>query len=229
LYWKKGTTAGAWSGVIIGSSLAFTGIIVPWWVGKFPDQVKSVIAGTPHFVGVAINNFPNGIQMKSIAEASAIVVYVVVSLLTCRKDHDMDKLLHRGKYAVASDQELKVAKKKRTGMARLLDFSDDFTFWDKVVAGGVFFWSMAWLTMVIGGSTWNLTSKSPWSAATWANFWFVAGVLVPLGIGLFTLVWFSIGGTMDLIYFFRKLSTMRRDSTDDGMVRHHQTPEHQSA
>ena len=48
--------------------------------------------------------FPlNGQILALVATLAAIGVYVAVSLVTCRRPHDMDKLLHRGRYALAED------------------------------------------------------------------------------------------------------------------------------
>ena len=225
LYWKRGTTAGAWSGVVVGSSMAIIGIIVPWLKDTFPAAMRQFTTDsrTPQIIDWVIKNFPNGTQVKFIAEVTAIVVYVLVSLLTCRKFHNMDKLLHRGAYAVADDKAGSHSGEKdnRSWVARLLEFSDDFTFSDKIIAGGVFFWSVFLLAIVTFGSIYNLTAKIPWSTETWTNFWFIAGVILPLGIGIFTFVWFTIGATKDIKYFFQRLSTMRRDTEDDGTVRKH--------
>ena len=76
LYWKRGTTAAAWSAMITGAVVAVGGIVVQQIVPDFPV---------------------NGQMFWGLAMASSSVVYVVVSLLTGRgRAFDMDRMLHRG-------------------------------------------------------------------------------------------------------------------------------------
>jgi SSS family solute:Na+ symporter len=84
LYWKWGTTAGAWVGFLTGSGLSVGGIITRvYWQKTYGEEF-----------------FLNGMQIGFTACLVAVVLYVIVSLLTCREPHNMDRLLNRGKYAV---------------------------------------------------------------------------------------------------------------------------------
>jgi SSS family solute:Na+ symporter len=126
-------------------------------------------------------------------------------------------MLHRGRYAVAGDVTPESRHKHhRFSLARLLGFDDDYTFWDKVVAGGIFFWSMFWLAVVLIGTAWNFIR--PWPEHVWVSYWFVAGLIIPILICVITLFWFGIGGVLDLRSFFARLSSMKRDVRDDGTV-----------
>jgi len=112
LYWKRGTTAGAWAALISGSSLAVGGILSQkYWVGSiYPwlvkhnliDSVRRVIEGIAdpfrpiidwHVTG---DRFPiNSQEIFFIAMVVAITLYVVISLLTCRTPFNMERMLHR--------------------------------------------------------------------------------------------------------------------------------------
>ncbi len=208
LYWSRGTGTGAWLAVIVGATVAAFGILAPY---RWP-------------------NFPfNGTEMKGIAAVAAILVYVSMSLVTSRERHDMDRLLNRGKWAVADDKiavAAKPAAKPRNRLQKIMGINDNFTFTDKLVTGGLFVWSMLSMAIVVVGTVWNLAFKG-WSNETWATYWFVMGLVIPMIIAGITLVWFGIGGAMDLNKFFRRLATMKRDETDDGTVNEHaQSPEH---
>jgi Na+/proline symporter len=209
LYWSRGTGAAAWSAIITGAAIAVFGIIRPYFDPTFKF---------------------NGTYMKAIAAGASIVVYVVVSMLTCRKKHDMDRLLHRGKYAVADDKvaQTAAAAPKRLTLTRIIGVNQNFTFWDKMVSGGLFFWSMISMAIVLAGTAWNLIGAyhlipgvHKWSNETWATYWFVMGLIIPMCIAMVTLVWFGIGGVIDLRKFFHRLATMKRDATDDGTVNEH--------
>jgi SSS family solute:Na+ symporter len=203
LYWKKGTTAAAWAAFITGSGITLGSIVIHHFS---PD-------GSKFF------DF-NGNQARFFACAASAAVYVLVALLTYREDFDMDRLLNRGRWAVREDQaeppQVAARREQRLSWTRLLGFDADFTFWDKIVSGGIFFWSMFWLAVVAVGSVWNLIHR--WPDSVWATYWFVVGIVLPLIVAIVTLVWFAIGGFVDLRLFFVRLKSMKRDARDDGSV-----------
>ncbi len=196
LYWKKGTTAAAWVAVITGSVLALGGIVASYKVKGFPL---------------------NGTQVSFFASAASVVVYAATSLLTCREDFDMDRMLHRGANGDGAETaERPAGWRERMKLSALLGFNNDYTFWDRIVAGGVFFWAVLWLVILVVGSAWNIFW--PWSQGVWAGYWFVTGIVLPIVIAVGTLVWFGIGGVIDLRLFFRQLTSLKRDVRDDGTV-----------
>ncbi|MEM8738868.1 MAG: sodium:solute symporter [Planctomycetota bacterium] len=89
LYWSRGTTAGAWSALTVGLTLSFTGIVLRL-VWPYVEGLQNL----------GYETFPiNGVWVFFIAMLTSASTYVVVSLLTCRQPHDMDKMLHRGTHA----------------------------------------------------------------------------------------------------------------------------------
>jgi len=209
LYWKKGTTAAAWAALVTGSGITLGSILI---VHEFPSMSK-------YF------DF-NGSQARFIAASASVVVYVVVALLTYREDFDLDRMLHRGRYAVADDRTpatLPAAKSKRSfNWSSLMGFDADFTFWDKIVSGGIFFWSMFWLAVVVIGTVWNLIHQ--WPTQVWADYWLIVGIILPVLVTIVTLVWFGIGGFIDLRLLFARLTSMKRDARDDGSVGEYDRP-----
>jgi len=196
LYWKKGTTAGAWAGLLTGSGLVTGGILARQIWG---------------------NNFPlNGMQISFFGSISACILYVVTSLLTCRKDFNMDRMLHRGPYALESEKKFETKSKTRVSWGKLIGFDEHFTFGDKILAGGLFGWSMIWFGVFLVGSVWNLIT--PWPISVWSSFWFVVGIGIPIAFALITSVWFAWGGIRDMRVFFRRLREERVDVLDNGMV-----------
>ncbi|PTX96701.1 sodium:proline symporter [Spartobacteria bacterium LR76] len=205
LYWKKGTTAGAWAGLLTGSGLVTSGIIARQiWGDAFPV---------------------NGAQIGFFGAISACLVYGVVSLLTCRKDFDMERMLHRGKYAVKTEQGYETVSAKRVTWGRLIGFDEHFTLGDKFLAGGLFCWSMLWFGVLVMGSIWNLIA--PWPIAVWSRFWFVVGIGIPVFFAVVTAIWFTWGGIRDMRLFFSRLRQERPDAEDNGMVvNHHNQSDH---
>lgn len=202
LYWEKGTTAGAWVGLITGSVLCVSGILIRQWHPDFPL---------------------NGTQISFYAGLISISVYVLTSLLTCRAPHNMDKLLHRGVYSVEPEGGASGVKKERVfSLRRLTGIDEHFTRPDRWVAYGVFFWTTTWFSVFLVGSAIYLLH--PFSNEFWAKYWHFAQVILPLAIAFITTIWFTIGCYGDLRRFFRRLGEERVDSHDDGTVTYTATP-----
>jgi len=195
LYWKRGTTAAAWTAMIVGAGVSITGIVLSQVMEDFPI---------------------NGQVMTFIAMFSAVSSYVLVSLLGKRKEIDMDKLLKRGKYAVKTDQVQQVYKEKK-GL-RFLGMGKEFSFWDKVIYIVTYTWVIGWFLTFIIGTFINLVFKP--SDLSWMKFWYVYMIIYVVAAIVVT-VWFTIGGIRDIKSMFSNLRTMERDDADDGRVIEH--------
>ena len=215
LYWKKGTTVAAWSAAITGSAVSLVGIALTnrlsWtWIAATANGNLDLSLPEKFWL--------NGIEMAFAAACAAVAVYVVVSLLTCRADYDLDKLLHRGAYAVdgSGAHPSRAGLRERFRLRSILKFDHNFSFTDKLVSGGIFWWAMLLLAINVVISAWHLVYD--WPVSWWANYWMITAIAFPFAIALATLVWFGIGGIKDIIAFFHDLRTMSRDASDDGRV-----------
>jgi solute:Na+ symporter, SSS family len=232
LYWKKGTTAGAWASMGLG---AFLGIVfnvlqeswaplnqalIPWFspggmVGKF-------LAAYPEHSPF------NGMQLTAFTAAMCGVTYVVVSLATGREDFNMDAMLHRGKYRIASEDVVVKVPGQRVWYARLLDIDEHFTRSDKALTGATVIWTLLWKAVAIGIVIWTVV-VGRLSAKWWFDYSMITGVWLTLAIGCVVTVWFLFGVTRDLISLARTLQQAKRNDADDGTVRgHHNTGENGS-
>lgn len=205
LYWKKATTAAAWSAVVTGSTLALTGIVL-----------RNVSGGSFPF---------NGVQISFGAMLISITVFVIVSLLTSREDFDMDRMLHRGKYGtiqplIGEEVSAPVVKKKRF-WEKVIGIDAEFTKGDRLIAGGLFAWMIFWVVVTVSLTIWNLIS--PWPLSWWSTFWHYKGIGIPVLLTLVTSVWFTVGGVRDIRSLFRHLAGDRKiNPLDDGFVVNHQ-------
>ena len=234
LYWKRGTTWGAFGALLSGSILAVSGFlcqnlwvthIYPWLVKtEMLASVKSLLEGisaplNPYIVWtVTPDKFPiNSQEIYFIAMMTALFLYVTLSLLSSKEAFNMDRLLHRGKY----HKEGKVVERAPLTIGnffkRLVGIDSQYTKWDKGLAWSVFIYSVgyqfgAFLIIV----TWNFIS--PWPTKWWAN-WFLFNNLIVVGvIGVISTVWFSIGGYRDLRRLFIRLEEKETNLMDDGRV-----------
>jgi SSS family solute:Na+ symporter len=221
LYWRKGTAAGAWAGAITGSTLCVTGIICSSFWPTVSGAIQPVVA--PFGVALPPRFWFNGAVASFIAICTAATVYVVISLLTCREAFNLDKMLHRGIYAVEPGHGRPITRtwRERLHWRRLVNFDTNFSKTDKLMAGGIFWWSMLLVGVNLVACVWNLAYE-PWPVAWWAHYWMITGIALPCVIAVGTLVWFGIGGVRDIRDFFVALRTLNRDAHDDGRV--HEDP-----
>jgi SSS family solute:Na+ symporter len=222
LYWKKGTTPAAWAGTLTGSSLCLIGILC----GKFWADIVPWIAAVVDPLGVTLPQrfWLTNMQSAFFATLFAATVYIVVALLTSRHDYNLQKLLHRGAYRVEGEDRVPLlSMRERFRVRNILKFDANFTFWDKLVSGGIFWWAIFLLAINLVISVWNLAFFQ-WPVSWWAHYWMITAIAFPFLIGLVTLVWFSVGGVIDIRDFFRALSARQRDARDDGRVEHGEIP-----
>lgn len=195
LYWRRGTTPAAWSAMITGATIAVGGIVL--------QQLNP--------------NFPiNGQQFWALAMGTSAVVYVLVSLLgpQPREEAVLDRLLHRGEHAVASDHLQRSAPVSR-GL-RLLFFTDEFSRGDKILYFATYAWVLGWFAVFLTGTIINLVR--PVADAEWIRFW-KAYLVIMFAASTVVFVWFTTGGLRDLGRMMRRLRTQSRDRDDDGVVR----------
>ena len=304
LYWKRGTTAAAWTAMIVGMTLSGSGIVLKQlpedivhpgavlhvehgeqslgiplptdddWVGvpgtpiglrvdlleagdgdtpaeasiglTWEDQENQIATMTGHRSDLARGRFslPDGseatvtlkpkpgyavvlrplafVQKELTGQelmfwsiASSISLYLLVSLfawLLGKEPHDMDQLLHRGKYAVQGDKAEVVSK---GSWLERLGFDKEMTRWDRFTTFITLLWPFGFTIVFIVITVYAV--KYGLSTEWWVGYWhwwtwftFAVAALVTL--------WFTIGGFRDLLRMFRRLRTYIADEQDDGRV-----------
>jgi SSS family solute:Na+ symporter len=193
LYWKRGTTAAAYTAMILGALIAVGGIILLQLDPRFPV---------------------NGQWFWGIAMVAATVGYIVVSLLGGRREADLERLLHRGAHVLPQDQ---VAATDLPPVGwRALGLDREVSPRDRLIVLATYLWILAWVVVFIVGTVVNLTHTV--SEQTWAGFWH-SFLVIQLVAGTLVLFWFGTLGLRDLGRMLRALRGQARDVTDDGFVR----------
>jgi solute:Na+ symporter, SSS family len=192
LYWKKGTVAAAWSSLIVGSVISVTGIVLQQIYPNFPI---------------------NGQYFWGMAMLISSIVYISVSLLNKKPDYNMDKLLHRGEYAII--EETVVVNKVQSKRFKIFGIDKEFSKGDKITYLIAYSWVFLWVIVFIIGTIINLTKEVPDSS--WISFWKYF-VLVNLFASIAFIIWFIFGGIKDLKDMLFRLKTMVRDHKDNGSV-----------
>lgn len=209
LYWKKGTTKAAiitlLFGLVVGTLLL---ILTQTW----PEIVK-------HYPTLPAK-FPLSGQVSYLSTAFAsILLYVLVSLLDRQPAHDMDKLLHRGKYTVPN--ELLAHDQAVAGWQRIFGITRMFNREDRITAYilmGYFLFSLAVfiIGMIIGYKTHPTEDQ-------WAGYWGIF-LIVQVVLLVSTTLWLGIGGCRDTFRLFRSMRAPERDLGDTGELKHNKYP-----
>jgi SSS family solute:Na+ symporter len=202
LYWSRGTTAGAWAGMISGSGLSMLGIITTQaW-----DHVGflKALADEPPL---------NGMELATWTIVISILLYIIVSLFTCKQPHNMDKLLHRGKYKVASDHG--AIAKKVPFLERVFGVGREFSLFDKIIYFGQIIWVAFWGITFVAGTIWNMTHEV--SEASWRGWWGIH-ITILMTMIIIVAIWFTFGGGRDLFRLFHDLKNTEVRDDDDGSV-----------
>ena len=206
LYWKRGTTTGAWAGMIVGATLAVGSIAIKQIheLVPFENEVLSYIASL------------NGTILSFWSAVGAIASYIVFSLAGKEKVYNLEKMLNRGKYAI-KDDSTEVTSKPVKGLTAILGIGKDFNRRDKIVYMGMTVWIVVLGGIFVIGTIYNLTVDV--KDDLWITFWkyylwvfFVFGSVVT--------VWFAIGGLIDMKKMFNRLKGESIDEADDGRVFH---------
>ena len=237
LYTRFGTTAGAYASILTGTVISGGGLLLQrnWadYVYPFLDKlgmipvlskVLETLSGPfePWILWrMSAVKFPvNSNEIMFIAMTLSIAMYCGVSFLTCRKPFNLERMLHRGKYSV--DGEIKHFEKLtfRNLFKKIVGITPDYTFGDKCIAYGTFFWSFGinFGFFYIGTVIWN--TFSPWPVSWWGWRLFIISVVIGCVTALISMVWFMIGGIIDMRRLFRDLAarTNPGNALDNGMV-----------
>lgn len=210
--------------MIVGANIPFWGLIVRLIVQAKAADGGLLFALQNHLyqsewlkqVLVFIGKY-DGQQVFMFAGPVAAAVYVVVSLLTCREKFDLDKMLHRGSYAVQDDVVDGEAGGSR--FWRALGVGPEFSRWDRRVYIVSLSWVFLWGGVFLAGTFWHLLVR-PIPTSAWLSFWhFLVWMSIVLAAVVVSILF--IGGLGNLKEMFELLRTRERDHTDDGSVREH--------
>ncbi len=239
LYWKRGTTAGAFAAMAFGVSAALAAILAqkfwvsglyPWiaahgWAPALDRALRALSSPFEPWVHWELtpDKFPvNSTEIGVLTQLATLAIYAAVSLATCRAPFDMDRMLHRGKWA---DPEEAAAERapKPPAWERLLGIDARYTRGDKALAWSVFLYSFVlWFCVCfLGNVVWHAVSPQP--PSWWGRYFFWTNLVVPCLVGAVSTVWFGVFSSRDLLRLFRDLEARDRsgagpDVADDGRV-----------
>ena len=240
LYSRFGTSAGAWSSLLSGMGLTAFGIflqrgwtktIYPWLesngyvpaVQEFLTTISKPLYPWIDWTEMTRLKCPiNSYEFYLFSMLLSLIVYVVVSKLTCKEPFNLERMLHRGEYAIEGEEKKTFNLKENFNIKRFFSIfvgiTPQHTRGDKIIVWSVFTYTFIYkfLFFFIGVVIWN--AISPWPLEWWGKYFFIVFLLVPGISGLITAVWFTIGSSRDLYLMFRELEARTDNPLDNGMV-----------
>ena len=243
LYWRRGTSAGAYAALAAGGLLALAGILVQrnWQTGVYPWLVSVGLDGTVRHLLEACSSpfrpwvdwrvsdelwpvkFPiNSTEIGFIADLVAYFLYFTVSLATCKEPFNLERMLHRGKWAGADEKkDIHTKLTWKTLLNHFVSITPEYTRGDKIITWFVFFYTVFYKFLGAFVGVYVASRAFHWGVSEWSNYFFVITLAVPFVLGIGTTVWFTIGTIMDIRRLFRDLENRTRDALDTGMVDGH--------
>ena len=236
LYSRFGTTAGAYASILTGAVISGGGMLVqrnwPDHVYPFLDRL-GLIPGLSRVLEtlsgpfepwilwrMSAVKFPiNSTEIMFLAMILSITMYCLVSWLTCRRPFNLERMLHRGKYADKGEVKHFEKWTFRSAFKKIIGITPDYTFGDKCIAYGTFIWSfgISFGVFYVGTIIWN--SFYRWPINWWGWRLFILSVVVSCIIAIISTVWFMIGGIIDMRQMFRDLAARKEiNDLDNGMV-----------
>jgi SSS family solute:Na+ symporter len=224
LYWKNGTTAGAWTALTVGFAMAALGFAFSqsYW----PGIAGYIQKACPDFwlslkhIAPSLNEkkfLVNAQEWFFISMMICTASYIIVSLLTVKKAFNMDRMLHRGAYAIESEK----TPEDNVGLAnwkKVLGFSKNLRLDDKFIIYGAYSYMLISLAVVLGGIVYHTFIGIP--DKFWMSFWHCY-VWVFFVLTIVLSIWLGIGGFVDFRKLFKALKTVKHDDRDNGTVVNH--------
>ena len=236
LYSRFGTTAGAWTALMTGLVMSILYIFTQrnWADIVYPAIAKGgLVESFDHALRVLSSPFApyihwkmdevkcpvNAIEFNFFLSILTVILYVVVSLCTCREPFNLERMLHRGKYGLGEQRNLKLRWTPANFFRNLIGITPEYSKGDKAIAYGVFLYSFVYgfLLCFLGTVIWN--AFHPWPVEWWSKYFVVRYFIVPCIVAAISTVWFGIGGFVGLIQLFRDLKARKEVNVlDDGRV-----------
>jgi solute:Na+ symporter, SSS family len=159
LYWKRGTTAAAWTALITGASISVGGILIH----LLPADLFAVsrdhmpVLGRGFWAALGWLYDINGQHYWAMGMFGSTLLYIVVSLLGGHPACDLDRLLNRGAHAIQS--ETSIVNKELSRGWRMMGMGKEFTRGDRVIYIATYCWTGFWTLVFIVGTIWSVAHR----------------------------------------------------------------------
>jgi len=238
IYSRFGNLVGAWISVISGGGLSLLGLICQrnWALHIYPylernglvEPLNTFLADISRPFEPWISwrmdavKFPiNSYEIYFLSMAISLIGYIAGSYLTY-KPYDLDRLLHRGKYADKDSITQYHEPFSICGIFRkIIGITPDYTKGDRIIAYSVFIYSFVYGLVICFFAVFIWNSFQRWPLKGWAINYFITYLLIPIFTGMVSTVWFLWGGIRDLRRLFIDLTKRVENPEDNGQILEH--------
>ena len=237
LYSRIGTTAAAWTSLLTGMFLSLAAILIdrnwadaiyPWlerhnWTESVGTVLEKISDPLP-WIQWTMNpkRCPiNAYEFSFFISILTLILYIVVSYLTCKKPFNLDRMLHRGKYNLDGENKDTEKLTFKNAFRKLLGITPEYTKGDKAIAWGFFIYSFIYQFFIVFLLVLILNLTGVWKVEWWSKYFFIVQLVVPGCMAFVSTFWFGYGGIKDLIQLFRDLETRTVNHLDNGTVDGH--------
>ena len=238
LYTRFGNTWGAWASLLNGTCAGFAGILVQrnWsdlvypflermgWVDDVANILTTLSKPFNPYIVWEMNPVKcpiNSYEWLFITMLVSITLYCVVSKLTSKELFNLERMLHRGEYALGEKKAISSPWTWKNFYNKMIGITPEYTRGDRMIAWGYFFYSFVYRFGIsfVMVAVWNLIS--PWPFEYWGWYFCIVFLIVPGLMTVMTIFWFIIGGLIDLKQMFRDLDARVINPLDNGQVEGH--------
>ena len=191
------------------------------WLEGFTAVIEGISRPLEPIVVWRVNPykcFVNAYEFNLVVTLLCLVIYLVVSKLTCKEPFNLDRMLHRGKYNLDKNNQEKSVWTWKTVFGKLIGITPEYSFWDRVVAYSIFGYSIVYrfIGTFIIIAIWNIFQH--WPKEWWSGYFLITSLIVPGIVTVIVAIWFGIGSVRDMIQLFRDLKTRKINFLDNGQV-----------
>ncbi|MCQ2378029.1 MAG: hypothetical protein MJ016_02315 [Victivallaceae bacterium] len=217
LYWKRGSTCAAWTAMILGTIICLGGVILQsswphtgmWLHRLFPDW---------QYLAAHLDKFPIPSHILTLTTMIAAGgSYILVSLLGPKHVHNMDQLLHRGKYAV---EGVAAPEKPKFTWSRLFGVSPEHTPFQRFLMYASFAIIMGvWIVFAVVTLFAICGDYLKAHDQAWIVIYFWRNVALYFFLGTVCTIWIVCGGLKDAVQLYKDVHNAKVDENDNGFVK----------
>ena len=241
LYSRFGNVWGAWTSLLTGMGFGlgsiflqrqWASLVYPWLdarglVPAVGDLLTAVSRPLNPYVVWEMNPVKcpiNSYELYLMTMLVTLFLYCAVSVITNigKEKFNLDRMLHRGAYAIDGERKIRTDWSFRGVIAKLVGITPEYTGVDKFLAWFLFVYSIIYRFFLAFVLVLIVNAITPFSTWWWGNYFLYTHMVIPGTVAVFTTVWFTIGGVRDMRRLFRDLKNRKEvDVLDDGRVEGH--------
>lgn len=235
LYSKFGTTAGAWASLLSGmvASVGYITIQRNWADFVYPiiakaglvdffDKVLRMLSRpfNPYIIWKmdAVKCPVNTYEFNFFAMVTTLLIYVIVSKLTCKEEFNLDRMLHRGKYSEGTAVDVSFKWTPKNIFKNILSITPEYTRGDKIIAYGYFTYIFVYSFIIYFLGTLILRCFTDLTINYWKVWFWISSIYVTCIVTAIATVWLGACGVKDMIQMFKDLKNRVANPLDDGRV-----------